>query len=167
MVPGAPLEPERLKAQVYLPPHFLAHHPEVSPAVTFLVQTVIEQNGIPTAQDWHSKAQWVWSLTQTSHVVPVSLPTMLVPLPNNSRSAQYLFPGHLWNSLALNSPTIGPSPLGLVPLDEEDLAIFDVDEVTDLGNAVTRMTAAEAENEMLHGMIKSLQVLNAQMQFDM
>jgi hypothetical protein len=29
------------------------------------------------------------------------------------------------------------------------------------------MTAAEAENEMLHGTIESLQALNAQMQFDM
>ncbi|KAJ7208236.1 hypothetical protein GGX14DRAFT_566962 [Mycena pura] len=166
MVPNSPLVPERLKAHVYLPPHFLAHHPEVTPAVAFLVQMVIEQIGIPTARDWRTKAQKVWNLTQTGRVVPVTLPRMLVPSPINPRSSQYLFPGRPWNQLAAPTAVPGPTLPGLEPFDEEDLVIFDIDQVTDMATAVARMKAAEAENKELRETIESLQALNAQMQLD-
>ncbi|KAJ7791140.1 hypothetical protein B0H14DRAFT_3567756 [Mycena olivaceomarginata] len=155
VVPGTPSAPERLKAHVYLPPHFLAHHPQAHPAVAFIVQTVIEQIGVPTVQDWRNKAERVWSLTQTGHARPVALPAVL-----NSRTSRPA------SQFTLAGPTPGPAPLGLQPVDDDDLAVFGVDEITDLATAVARAEAAEAENEVLRDTIESLQALNAQMQSD-
>ncbi|KAJ6459686.1 hypothetical protein C8R45DRAFT_942232 [Mycena sanguinolenta] len=165
-VPNSPVVPERLKADVYLPPHFLAHHPEAHAAVAFLVQTVIEKISIPTVNDWRSKAERLWSLTQTGHLPPVVPPAVLIPQPINNRSAHYVFPGRPWNQLTLPTPTAPPTQPGLAPLDEEDLAIFDIDEITDLATAVARAEAAEAEIDVLRETIEALQALNVQMQTD-
>ncbi|KAJ7815527.1 hypothetical protein B0H14DRAFT_2603414 [Mycena olivaceomarginata] len=166
VVPGTPSAPERLKAHVYLPPHFLAHHPQAHPAVAFIVQTVIEQIGVPTVQDWRNKAERVWPLTQTGHVRPVALPAVLIPAPVSPRSAHYIFPGRPASQLTLAGPTPGPAPVGLQPVDDDDLAVFGIDEITDLATAVARAETAEAENEVLRDTIESLQALNAQMQSD-
>ncbi|KAJ6456852.1 hypothetical protein C8R45DRAFT_1110651 [Mycena sanguinolenta] len=166
VAPGTPSAPEHLKAQVYLPPHFLAHHPQAHPAIAFLVQTVIEQIGVPTVQDWRNKAARVWTLTETNHGLPATQPAVLIPAPVNPRSAHYVFLGRPANQLALPAPTPGPVLPGLHPVDDDDLAIFDIDEHTDLATAVARAEAAEAENEVLRDTIESLQALNVQMQSD-
>ncbi|KAJ6474082.1 hypothetical protein DFH09DRAFT_1343359 [Mycena vulgaris] len=117
-VPGAPLAPERLKANVYLPPHFLADHP----------RTAV-----------------------------------------NERSSQYIFPGRPWGQLTLPAPTPGPAQPGLVPDNEDDLAIFDIDDIMrdeDLIEAIMRADWAEAENRELCATVSSLQVHVATMQSD-
>ncbi|KAJ6530409.1 hypothetical protein DFH09DRAFT_1093638 [Mycena vulgaris] len=167
-IPGAPLDPERLRAEVYLPPHFLADHPEVHSTVVFLVQTVIEQIGIPTAADWRSKVLRVWSLTQRGYLPAVTLPRTLIPAPNNTNSSQYVFRGRPWGQLAPpGPPTHSPAAQGLVPVNEGDIAVFDIDEIMheeELIQAVARAERAEAENTQLHETIDSLQLLTATMQ---
>ncbi|KAJ6485505.1 hypothetical protein DFH09DRAFT_1339786 [Mycena vulgaris] len=168
-VPGAPLAPERLKANVYLPPHFLADHPEVHPTVAFLVQTVIEQIGIPTASDWRRKALQLWSLNQSGRVGAVTLLTALIPAAVNERSSQYIFPGRPWGQLILPAPTPGPAQPGLFPDNEDDLAIFDIDDIMrdeDLIEAIMRADRAEADNRELRATVSSLQVHVATMQSD-
>lgn len=51
-IPGAPLLPECVKADVYLPPAIIDEHPEMHPAIAQIVQTFIEVVGIPTIQCW-------------------------------------------------------------------------------------------------------------------
>ncbi|KAJ6505589.1 hypothetical protein C8R45DRAFT_923853 [Mycena sanguinolenta] len=155
-VPNSPVVPERLKADVYLPPHFLAHHPEAHAAVAFLVQTVIEK--ITKLKDCGRSLKL--------GIPPVVPPAVLIPQPINNRSAHYVFPGRPWNQLTLPTPTAPPTQPGLAPLDEEDLAIFDIDEITDLATAVARAEAAEAEIDVLRETIEALQALNVQMQTD-
>ena len=68
--------------------------------------------------------------------------------------------------LALPDPTTGPTLPGLEPIDDEDLTVFDVDEITDMATAVARAQAAEVENEVLRATVESLMALNAEMKSD-
>ncbi|KAJ7269478.1 hypothetical protein C8J57DRAFT_1508632 [Mycena rebaudengoi] len=163
-VPNSPVVPERLKAQVYLPPHLLVDHPEIRPAVAFLMQTVIERLGIPGVVDWRWKAAHKWNLTQRGHIYPVVLPTVLVPPPINSRSAQYLFPGRPLGQLTLPAATPGPLLLGIAPEHNEDIAIFDIEELTQDDE---RIAYLESENMDLRSSIDVLQSLAASMQADL
>ncbi|KAJ7342567.1 hypothetical protein DFH08DRAFT_963307 [Mycena albidolilacea] len=168
-IPNAPLVPERLKAEVYLPPQFLAEHPELHQTVAYLVQTVIEQIGIPTVADWRHRVQRVWKTRQQDGwVAPVVLPTALIPSPLTPRSALYLFGGHPFGQLTLPAPTTGPTLPGLAPVNDRDIAVFDdvLEHYESLDQPFSRAEELEAENEVLRITLDSLQSLNTSMQVD-
>jgi hypothetical protein len=165
-VPGMPLVPERLKAQVYFPPHFLVEHLEVELTLAFLVQTVVEHISIPTANDWRWKAQRMWSLTQCRHIGPVILPMANVLHPINTKSAQYLFSGRPWNHFVLPAPTVTPALPGATPVHHDNLALFDIDVLAMEEDAIAQIVELEVENQQLRATIETLQVLNASMQSD-
>jgi hypothetical protein len=168
-VPGAPLEPERLKAEVYIPPEFLAEHPELHSTVAFLVQTVIERIGMAMAADCRCKALAIWPLTQHGyHGSPFS-PTALIPAPTTPCSANYLFLGRPLGQLSLSALTTGPTLPGLSPAYEDNIAVFDIDEL-ELDAVTTqafgRIKELEGENEELRLTINSLNALNTSMQVE-
>ncbi|KAJ7108829.1 hypothetical protein C8R44DRAFT_884860 [Mycena epipterygia] len=155
--PGTPLEPERLKAHCYLPPKFLRDHPETHHTIAFLVQTFIEQIGMPTVADWIRRAKRRWSLNgqaELDELVPV---TALIPSPVKPGSAHYIFPGRPWGSL----PPMAPAPAVAPPAVEADeFDIFDIDEITlddALMDAVERTAYLEAENGDLREAIRVLE----------
>lgn len=52
-IPGAPTCPEFLKADVYMPPHMshiLKEEPDCQDFIAAMVQTFIEQIGVPTVK---------------------------------------------------------------------------------------------------------------------
>ena len=51
-VPGSPIHPEYLKASVYLPPAFVAHHPDLHTHIIDIVQQYIETVGVRTVSMW-------------------------------------------------------------------------------------------------------------------
>ncbi|KAJ6458736.1 hypothetical protein C8R45DRAFT_1109849 [Mycena sanguinolenta] len=162
-VPGMPLAPERLKADVYIPPHFLAEHPELHPTIAFVVQTVIERIGMATAEDWRRRAEKVWNLTHGTNVGPVVLPKALIPSPPSIRSAHYLFAGRRVGQLTLPAPTTGPIAPGLVNVNEEDAGIFDIEEPS---YDIDRVEELKAENDELRISLDSMRTLNATMTAD-
>ncbi|KAJ7889570.1 hypothetical protein B0H14DRAFT_3127003 [Mycena olivaceomarginata] len=161
-VPDAPLVPERLEAQVYLPPRFLAEHPETHATIAFLVQTYIEHVGIPTARDWRNRAEKIWSMTQQGRLTTPVLPTTLIPVaPANS--ALYIFKGRPWGALKLDVPP--PSPLQTaapVPAQADDTPVYDLDDISfgddtlALLDAMERAEQLEAENRTLRETIEAL-----------
>ena len=65
-VPGSPIRPEYLKASVYLPPAFVAHHPDLHSNIIEIVQQYIETVGVHTVTMWTQRARHDlnYSLTQ-------------------------------------------------------------------------------------------------------
>lgn len=171
-VPNAPLVPERLKAQVYIPPRFLQEHPEAHATIAFLVQTYIEHVGIPTARDWRNRATKIWSLTQRGHLALPVLPTTLIPIPP-AHSAHYIFKGRPWGDLRLDVPPLTPAqniaPAAARADDDDDLYIDDItfdNDAIALMDAVERVERLEAENHSLRDTIESLQGLGHTIQSD-
>jgi hypothetical protein len=93
-VPGAPLEPEYIKTDVYLPPNLVNEFPQTHPTIARIVQQFIEGIGLPTISRWKEAARSVgWSLTQSGHVnTPPADNAALIPS-QSSRSAHYIFRG--------------------------------------------------------------------------
>ena len=92
-VPGSPIRPEYLKANVYLPPAFVAHHPDLHNHIIDIVQQYIETIGVRTVTMWTQRARHdlKYSLTQRGNphqnAVFNAIPN---PEPN---SAHYTFLG--------------------------------------------------------------------------
>jgi hypothetical protein len=100
--PGAPILPECVKADVYLPCIIINEHPEAHAAVAQIVQGFIEAIGIPTIHRWtRAGKKRGWSLSQSGHVYTQLAPTTrpLVPAPL-SGTAHYQFYGRLYGSLS-------------------------------------------------------------------
>ncbi|KAJ7086901.1 hypothetical protein B0H15DRAFT_950409 [Mycena belliarum] len=156
-VPGAPLVPERLKAHVYLPPHFIAENPDAHGPVASIVQTFFEAIGIPTAAAWRHRALQIWSLTQHGHLPPITLPTCLIPPPTSPRSAHYIFSGHPFGQLPLLAPpasasTSGPPSSDLYGVDDVTLDGAELEHVL----ALERIEDLELENAALRKALESL-----------
>ena len=65
MIPGAPHLPECLKADVYLPPHLVDEHPECHLPIAAMVQTFIEEIGIPTVNRYIAAGhEFGWTFPQ-------------------------------------------------------------------------------------------------------
>ncbi|KAJ7473508.1 hypothetical protein FB451DRAFT_1249411, partial [Mycena latifolia] len=114
-IPGAPLAPEYMKAHICIPPSFLTENPASHAAIASIVQSFIEDVGIPTAAAWTRKAHARgWSLTQQPGNLPVLVPDHLMPLiPTPApRSSYYIFPG------CVAAPVAGalPPPPALIPV---------------------------------------------------
>ncbi|KAF9032733.1 hypothetical protein BJ165DRAFT_1410662 [Panaeolus papilionaceus] len=93
MVPGSPHSPEYIKADVYLPPALVHHHPLLHCYFLDTVQHFIETIGVVTVKSWvnHAKKNLGWSLTQLGN--PKSNPPMAaIPAPVAGTS-HYIFHG--------------------------------------------------------------------------
>jgi len=92
-VPGAPVRPEYLKASVYLPPTFVAHHPDLHRPILGIVQMFIETVGVRTVNMWAQRAHrdLGYALTQPGN--PRRNPVFnAIPSPQHN-SAHYTFLG--------------------------------------------------------------------------
>ncbi|KAJ6631846.1 hypothetical protein B0H10DRAFT_1975307 [Mycena sp. CBHHK59/15] len=165
-IPGAPLVPERLKAHVYMPPHFIAEHPEAHTSIAFISQTFLEQIGIPTANSWTHRAKRLWNLTQRGHLRAVQIPTVLVPHPVHHCSAYYVFPGRPMGQLTIAGPVppLAPAAAPHVSGEYEDLPLYDIDEITTADTELALVSANERagqldiENQQLRDTIDTLQI---------
>jgi hypothetical protein len=110
--PNTLLTPDRLKADVHLPPHFVKENPDSHLAIAHIVQTFIEYVGLPTVERWtrsaHSQG---WSLSQKGNPRPPEPPSdRLVPAPK-ANTSHHIFCGRPWRSLPpLATATAPPSP---------------------------------------------------------
>ncbi|KAJ6573765.1 hypothetical protein DFH09DRAFT_1311849 [Mycena vulgaris] len=165
-IPNAPLVPERLKAHCYLPPRFLADHPETHQALAGIVQSFIEHVGIPTAADWRRRAAYIWSMTQVGHLPTIRLPTALIPAPTGALSAYYIFPGRPESSLTTPAITAAAPPAVSPPADE----IYDIDEITAkesaLMDALDRAANLSFENDGLRQMLEDIREVQQEMNCD-
>jgi hypothetical protein len=103
-VPGAPNLPEYHKADVYLPPHLLDERPECHVPIASMVQTFIEEIGIPTVNRYMAAGRkFGWSFTQNPslHAIPSSQNLALIPPPAKTGSAHYIFCGRPFGSIPL------------------------------------------------------------------
>ena len=92
-VPGSPTRPEYLKASVYLPPAFIAHHPDLHHPVMDIVQQYIETVGVRTVTMWTQRAHrdLHYSLNQPGNPHP-NAHFNAIPNPEHN-SAHYTFLG--------------------------------------------------------------------------
>jgi hypothetical protein len=100
-IPGAPPLPENLKAEVYIPPHILEEQPACHQPIAAIVQTFIEEVGVPTVKRWVEAAHGIgWSLNQKA---PITLASSfyphLIPPATKPGSARYIFYGRPYGSL--------------------------------------------------------------------
>ena len=102
-IPGAPHLPECLKADVYLPPHLVDERPECHLPIAAMVQTFIEEIGIPTVNRYIAAGRaFGWTFPQNQgHAVPSSQNLALIPPPAKTGSAHYIFRGRPYGSLSL------------------------------------------------------------------
>ena len=103
-VPGAPNLPEYLKADVYLPPHLVDEHPECHVPIASMVQTFIEEIGIPTVNRYMvagHKFGWNFTQNMSTHALPSSHNLPLIPPPEKPSSAHYVFRGRPYGSIPL------------------------------------------------------------------
>src|ERR1700675_2390084 len=100
--PKTPILPEYVKAHVYLPPAFIAENPESHLSIARIVQTFIEDFGIPTIARWKKAAIALgWKLGQ-SGALPIINPSEL-PLVPTSATSSYIFSGRPFSSLGLST----------------------------------------------------------------
>ncbi|KAJ7041289.1 hypothetical protein C8F04DRAFT_1253353 [Mycena alexandri] len=171
-IPNAPLVPEHLKAQVYLPPRFIAEHPEEHATIAFLVQTFIEHVGVPTSRDWRARASQIWSMNQSRHISPAVLPTALIPDRASHRGTLYIFRGRPWGSLRMEvSPSVATAPSASHTSNDED-DIYDIDDITYNEDALALITAferaenLEQENSGLRDALRAANNLQEEMKSD-
>jgi hypothetical protein len=130
MVPGAPILPEYLKADVYVPPHILHKHPACQHPVAVMVQTFIEEVGIPTVNRWARAAHNLgWNLSQKGPISnpPSSYPNS-VPSSVGPGSAHYIFCGWPHGALAmLASPSDSSGISGELPASQGSDNYFSTD----------------------------------------
>lgn len=108
-IPGAPNLPEYLKADVYLPPHLVNERPESHVPIAAMVQTFIEEIGIPTVNRYTAagrKFGWTFTQNPSSHPIPSSQNLALIPPPAKTGSAHYVFRGRPYGSI----PSLGLPP---------------------------------------------------------
>ena len=117
--PGAPALPECIKADVYLPPVIVSEHPESHATIAAMVQSFIEQIGVPTIQRWtRAGKKCGWSLAQSGHAYThSSIPHDLVPTPFSGTS-HYQFFGRPYGSFSMPAVLSKTNPVPCVlPID--------------------------------------------------
>ena len=168
MVPGAPHLPECLKADVYLPPHLVEELPDCHRPIAAIVQTFIEEIGIPTVNRYTAAArEFGWTFTQNppGFVIPSVQNLALIPAPAKTGSAHYIFRGRPYGSLSLlaspqqpqqsqvnsdrsESPFSLSSSIQYFPDEQDsvDLAMINAAEkISDLESRLERATLMEQE----------------------
>ncbi|KAF8184054.1 hypothetical protein K438DRAFT_1766500 [Mycena galopus ATCC 62051] len=128
--------PECLRASVYIPPSFIAQHPDTHPAIAHLAQHFIEHFGTRTVSRWTELARLRWSLDQPGRGTRNPPNPPLIPQPKNRRRAKYLFFGRPVGSLE-HLPLLTARPaMALALIDISDLDESDDDQ--DLGTNASR-----------------------------
>ena len=92
-IPGSPTRPEYLKANVYLPPAFVTHNPDLHRPLVDIVQHYIESVGVRTVNLWTQRARrdLGYSLTQVGNPQQ-NQHVNTIPCPDYN-SAHYTFLG--------------------------------------------------------------------------
>lgn len=118
-VPGSPVCPEYLKANVYLPPAFVSHHPDLHRPIIDIIQHCIESVGVRTVTMWAQRARQElgYSLTQIGN--PQQNPHVdAIPNPDIN-SAHFTFLGQPYRIMedpsasAVQAPSQAPSQASL------------------------------------------------------
>jgi len=103
--PKTPFLPEYLKAQVHIPPSFIADVTEAHLPIAIIVQLFIEHIGMPTVSRWKKAAEGLgWPLSQEGPRYNLtSAPIPLIPKPNQPTSSHYTFLGRKAGTLSEGS----------------------------------------------------------------
>jgi len=114
IVPGSPTRPEYLKASVYLPPAFVAHHPDLHNHFIDIVQQYIETVGVRTVTMWTQRARHDLGYRLNQHGNPRQNADFdAIPNPDHN-SAHYTFIGQPYRFIQDPSTVRAPSPNGSV-----------------------------------------------------
>ncbi|KAJ6605050.1 hypothetical protein B0H10DRAFT_2229151 [Mycena sp. CBHHK59/15] len=147
-LPGAPLAPEFLKAQVHMPPSFIRDNPGSHAAIATIAQLFIEHFGVPTATAWEQRARARgWSLQGNSTIpaAPLTHHLPLIPTPA-PHSTQYIFRGRP----AGFSPITGAPPSRIVDID-------DLERISELETELTSLSGdlwnSEEQVSVLQGVV--------------
>ena len=111
-VPGSPIRPDYLKASVYLPPAFVAHHPDLHSNIIDIIQQFLETVGVRTVTMWAERARHdlKYSLTQRGN--PQPNPCFYSISNPDPTSAHYTFLGQPYRFIQDSSTTVrDPSPV--------------------------------------------------------
>lgn len=159
--PGSVVAPKYLKAQVYLPPPLVDHHPELRPTIMCIVQQFIESIGVVTVRNWtsHAKTQLGYSLNQPGVCFPNGC-IYDVPQPENGTS-RYVFLGQPTGAFSTSTST-SPSPASL-PAS----TAYSDDETVD--PVILELLAAQDQNALLNAQILEQQseIKNLEAQLEM
>ncbi|KAJ6555541.1 hypothetical protein B0H10DRAFT_2241313 [Mycena sp. CBHHK59/15] len=120
--PGTPSLPEFLCTHIYLPPSFLSNNPGSHGAIAQITQSFIEAVGQPTVTKWRTNVNHQgWSLTQNGPPVrPNSMSPTLIPRPQSSGSAYYIFNGRPAGALDV---LLRPAPRVVYIEDDDDITM--------------------------------------------
>ncbi|PPQ82965.1 hypothetical protein CVT25_005345, partial [Psilocybe cyanescens] len=166
-VPGAPLQPEYLKAHIYLPPAFVTQNQQLHEPIMNLVQQFTETIGLKTTIDWstHAHKSFGYNLTQTG-VVHANSSMDLFPTPE-ANTSYYVFLGQpvsLFSSDASPFSSDAASPASLYDirneLGPETYEILNLQEIIHILRAeksslaeeldIVRSTVSHLEHQMLY-----------------
>ncbi|KAF8194798.1 hypothetical protein K438DRAFT_808852 [Mycena galopus ATCC 62051] len=152
VAPQTRVVPECLWASVYIPPSFIAQHPDSHPAIAHLAQHFIEHFGTRTVSRWTELARLRWSLDQPGRGTRNPPNPPLIPQPKNRRRAKYLFFGRPVGSLEhLPLLTVRSAmPLALIDISDLDESDDDQDLGTNASRSRTGGSGLTAHNR-LHG----------------
>ncbi|KAJ7281721.1 hypothetical protein C8J57DRAFT_1500415 [Mycena rebaudengoi] len=127
--PNTMLTPDRMRAHVHLPPHFVEENPGSHLAIAHIVQLFIEYVGLPTVERWTRSAHTNgWSLSFTGNPAPPHPPAhRLIPIPATATS-HYVFWGRPWSSLSplATSQSILAPPVPSTPVTELNNQLSDM-----------------------------------------
>nr|GAT46275.1 predicted protein [Mycena chlorophos] len=122
-VPNTPPLPEYLKAFVYLPPSFLAQNPAAHRPIARIVQSFIENVGVPTVRGFTVAFQHRYHLPESgSDGAPMNDKPghRVIPRPKHN-SSMYVFEGQPYGYLDRPAiPTPAPLPVIDIPDDDDD-----------------------------------------------
>lgn len=151
-VPGSPARPEYLKASVYLPPAFVAHHPDLHRPIIDIIQHYIETVGVRTVTMWTQRARrdLGYSLTQVGN--PQQNPHVnIIPSPDFN-SAQYTFLGQPYRFMEDPSASFVEAPSQASSTDSYAFAFGEDPDASTLA-----MIDLQEENSGLHEHVHILQ----------
>ncbi|KAF8210734.1 hypothetical protein K438DRAFT_1958957 [Mycena galopus ATCC 62051] len=152
--PAAPLTPEYLKANVYLPPSFIQENPDSHQSLTSIAQLFLEHVGVPTVAAWTRRGRALnWSLGQQG-IAPAppcrNLP--VIPSAEAPGSSHYVFRGRPATGTA---PVVAPVSVTLPPPSSSQVPVYDIDEII-LDAAEADLRSAFERNDYLEGEVKLL-----------
>ncbi|KAJ6544751.1 hypothetical protein DFH09DRAFT_1321609 [Mycena vulgaris] len=149
--PAAPLAPEYLKANVYLPPSFVQENPGSHQSLASIAQLFLEHIGVPTVAAWTRRGRALnWSLGQQGTVPVPSRNLPVIPSAEAPGSSHYVFRGRPATGTA---PTVAP----VSPPSSSQVPIYDIDQII-LDAAKANLLLVSERNGYLEGEVKLLRL---------